>query len=52
MTIERGNIVWYQNKLHKVLHVYTSEYLEIQKVDERYVHRVILVHKSDVVVQN
>lgn len=48
MTIARGNIVTYQNELHKVLHIYTSGFLEIRKVDEKYLPRVILVHQSEV----
>ncbi|MDR7073269.1 hypothetical protein [Fictibacillus barbaricus] len=51
MQIQRGNYVTYQDELHIVLHVYTSDYLEIRKVDEDYVPRVILVHQSEVVIQ-
>lgn len=52
MTIVRGDLVTYQDELHKVLHVYSSDYLEIRKVNERYLSRVILVHKSEVTAQN
>ncbi|MBH0169206.1 MULTISPECIES: hypothetical protein [Fictibacillus] len=51
MTIERGDLVNYHDELHKVLHVYSSDFLEIRKVNEPYVPRVILVHKSEVTVQ-
>ncbi|WP_156499207.1 hypothetical protein [Fictibacillus phosphorivorans] len=51
MTIERGDLVSYHDELHKVLHVYSSDFLEIRKVNEPYVPRVILVHKSEVTVQ-
>jgi hypothetical protein len=51
MGIQKGNIVMYQDELHKVMHVYTSGFLEIRKVQEGYVPRVILVHKSEVTVQ-
>ncbi|MDM5314959.1 hypothetical protein QUF49_03070 [Fictibacillus sp. b24] len=52
MTIERGDLVTYQDELHQVLHVYSSDFLEIRKVHERYVSRVILVHKSEVTFGN
>jgi hypothetical protein len=52
MSIQRGNIVNYQEEPHIVLHVYTSDYIEIRKISERYVPRVILVHKSEVIVQS
>lgn len=52
MSIQKGNIVIYQDKPHIVLHVYTSDYLEIRKIQEGYMQRVILVHKSEVTVQS
>jgi hypothetical protein len=52
MSIQKGNIVSYQEEPHIVLHVYTSDYIEIRKISERYVPRVILVHKSEVIVQS
>jgi hypothetical protein len=51
MQIQRGTIVTYENEPHIVLHVYTSDYLEIRKVEEGYVPRVILVHQSEVITQ-
>lgn len=51
MTIERGDLVTYHEELHKVLHVYSSDFLEIRKVNEPYIPRVILVHKSEVIAQ-
>jgi hypothetical protein len=48
MQIHRGNYVTYQDEHHIVLQVYTSDYLEMRKVDEDYVPRVTLVHQSEV----
>ncbi|MCM3717795.1 hypothetical protein [Fictibacillus phosphorivorans] len=48
MHIEKGNIVNYENEPHMIVHVYTSDYVEIRKVGERFISRVILVHKSKV----
>jgi hypothetical protein len=48
MHIEKGNIVTYQDEPHIIVHVYTSDYIEIRKVGERFISRVILVHKSEV----
>jgi hypothetical protein len=50
--IQRGNLVTYQDENYVVIHVYSSDYLEIRKVDERYVSRVILVHQSEVITQS
>jgi hypothetical protein len=48
MHIQKGNLVTYQDENYIVIHAYTSGYLEIRKVNERYVSRVILVHLSEV----
>jgi hypothetical protein len=52
MSIQSGNIVTYQNEPHIVLHVYSSDFIEIRKIEKGYLRRVILVHKSEVRVQS
>jgi hypothetical protein len=52
MSLQRGDIVTYQEEPYIVVHVYTSDFIEIRRVKERFVSRVILVHKSEVTVQS